>query len=349
MVLAESRHLVGRDWRILASDVDEAALDDARRAVFGRRAVAGVPTPLRERHMIARSGGSYALVDRLRERIDYRVVNLVAQPLDLPEAPFDLVFLRNVLIYFRPEQQRRVVRAVVTFLGPAGYLFLGPAESLWQLDAGLDPMDLGDCFCYRRPRAEGTRRLSAPCPGTRRTDPMIRRGEIGSETGVGPSLPPATCAREEPALTAQGPDLGPILSALEEGRAEPARDLVSKAIRRFPDNARLRVLEGLVAELEGNPSGAVRSFRAALYLDPRLFQARYLLARGLGRTGWMEPARRAYREALAMAEQGSPADEIPGTGRVGIPSTRQVIEECREALSQTSQGDGDPGRPRVGE
>ena len=154
IVLAETPALAGWDWRILATDVDEVALAAARGGRFGERAVANVPPGHRERHF-ERQGGEYVLAPALRSRIEYRVLNLVHEPLVAAGGPFDVLFLRNVLIYFRPESQRRVAAAVAQHLAPDGRLFLGPAETLWQLTDALEPVDLGDCFCYR-PREAGS-------------------------------------------------------------------------------------------------------------------------------------------------------------------------------------------------
>ena len=150
IVLAEVRELAGWDWRILATDVDEEALAVAQSGVYGARAVAAVPEPLRHRYFRER-GGKFHLSAHLQERLDYRALNLVHAPFDLPEQPFDVVFLRNVLIYFRPEAQQRLVQAIVPTVAPDGFLFLGPCETLWQLTDQLAPVDLGDCFCYRHP------------------------------------------------------------------------------------------------------------------------------------------------------------------------------------------------------
>jgi len=73
-------------------------------------------------------------------RIEYRHVNLVAEPFPLAEDPFDVVLLRNVLIYFRPESQRRVVASVARRLAADGVLFVGPSESLFQLTDALRPI-----------------------------------------------------------------------------------------------------------------------------------------------------------------------------------------------------------------
>ncbi len=103
---------------------------------------------------------------------------------DLPRnAPFDVVFLRNVLIYFRPETQRRVAQAVRGMMAADGYLFLGPSESLWQLDTGLRAQDLGDCFCYRL--AENPEAVGRETGGVRTGDTSITPRARGGGSGDG--------------------------------------------------------------------------------------------------------------------------------------------------------------------
>jgi Flp pilus assembly protein TadD len=134
-----------------------------------------------------------------------------------------------------------------------------------------------------------------------------------------------------------GPDLERlILEELGRGRAEAGEALIREAIRVSPDNARLRAFQGLVAEAAGDQRAAVRCYRAALYLDPRLFQVRYLLGRSLERTGWREQAHRAYRDVLATTGMGLPTVEIPGLGLLGIPSTAEVSAACQRALEESS-------------
>ncbi len=95
-------------WRIDATDVDEEALAAGRRGLFGDRAVAQVPAELRDRYFV-RQGEQHKLSRELLARIDYRAVNLIHEPFPVPAEPYDLILLRNVLIYFRPESQRRVI------------------------------------------------------------------------------------------------------------------------------------------------------------------------------------------------------------------------------------------------
>ena len=108
LLLAESLSLSGCDWSIVATDIDPEALAQAERGVYGERALAAVPRDLLGGWFTER-GRLWELDRRLRARIHYQRINLARPPYRLPEERFDLILLRNVLIYFRADLQRRVV------------------------------------------------------------------------------------------------------------------------------------------------------------------------------------------------------------------------------------------------
>ncbi len=162
IVLADHPIIGGWQWSVLATDVDETALADAERGVYGPRAIGRVPIATLERHFV-RHDLRYVLQPDLLRRIEYRRLNLVEQPLDLADELFDVIFLRNVLIYFRPEIQRRVIESVEEALESDGTVFLGPSESLIHLGTSLQARDLGGCFCYRRPSTPGDDGAEAGC------------------------------------------------------------------------------------------------------------------------------------------------------------------------------------------
>ena len=323
MVLAECRELVGWDWRILATDVDEEALAAASAGVFRERAVSGVPADLGARYLVRR-GASYELAPALARRIEYRALNLVHEPLALPSGAFDLVFLRNVLIYFRPEVQRRVAGAVTGAMAPDGYLFLGPAETLWQAASGLEAIDLGDCFCYRHGRVAAT-----PAPHRR------------ADTGRRPERPqPAATALRTTghapraaAFEAQGTQdrLATAAGHVAAGRIDAAAELVDEALLADPSDAGVHALEGIVHDISGRSQMAVASYRAALFLDATLFQVRLLLADALRRLGHEQRAALEYREVLALLAAGR-ARAIEALAPLALPERGEVLRRCREAL-----------------
>lgn len=136
-------------WSVVGTDVDSDALEAARRACFSPRSVRRVPAEYLERHFIPRSGAHELRADT-RSHIRFASLNLIQEPLEVPGQPFDIIFLRNVLIYFRRESQARVVNRVREMLTPGGFLFVGPSESLIHVASGMKAEERNGVFVYRR-------------------------------------------------------------------------------------------------------------------------------------------------------------------------------------------------------
>lgn len=123
-VLPEAPRL---DIRILASDIDQAVLETARRGVYPERLMDGVDPDMRRR-FFATGGEGFTANDDLRSLIAFRRVNLVGQwPFS---GPFDAIFCRNVVIYFDVETQAALWPRFHRLLSPRGLLFLGHSERL---------------------------------------------------------------------------------------------------------------------------------------------------------------------------------------------------------------------------
>jgi chemotaxis protein methyltransferase CheR len=326
IICAESQHLTGWSWQILATDVDQAALEEAKRGRFGQRAVAKVPADLLEKYFIPR-GDEFQLSPELQERIEFRPHNLIGSCFGLAPGSFDLVFLRNVLIYFRHEAQRRVVAAVAEVLVDDGYLFLGPSESLWQLSSELSAVDLGDCFCYRHTRAVPEHPSS---PARAEPPPVVVEQTVQTPVPARPEqIPKPDHEAVTPPLRRR--ILIPIVEALVQSNVEHAQELIREATVLFPESPSLRALEGLALDVQQLTDSALKAYRACLYLDPTLFQVRYLLARCMERLGWQDRAQREYREVLAtLASQQ--ARNLEDWAVLGVPSRAQVEVGCARAL-----------------
>ena len=140
---------IGPDWSILATDISHRVLMSAKEAVFPNDRLRAVTPERLRRYCLKGDGpaeGQSMVTDTLRERVRFGQVNLCMDCSEL--GPFDVVFLRNVLIYFDAPTKREVVDRVLATLRPGGLFFIGTAEGRVSCDTPLVPVQPG---AFRKP------------------------------------------------------------------------------------------------------------------------------------------------------------------------------------------------------
>jgi chemotaxis protein methyltransferase CheR len=137
---------------IVASDVSTRALARARAGVYSGRAFRVISDAARERFMLRAESDAMRVHVRLRERIEWRHVNLMDQAAITSLGVFDAIITRNVLIYFRDETIVRVVSSLAGALRPGGYLLVGASESLLRFGTQFQCEEHGGAFFYRKDR-----------------------------------------------------------------------------------------------------------------------------------------------------------------------------------------------------
>lgn len=130
----------GRDVpSILASDISTHALETARMAKYPAQRLQQAFAPWLRKHLLRGDGrweGWYRMRPEIVEMVDFRRINLI-EP--FPELGcFDVIFCRNVMIYFSHETQARLVHRLAACLKPGGYLFVGHSETLTGIQHGLE-------------------------------------------------------------------------------------------------------------------------------------------------------------------------------------------------------------------
>ncbi|MDT8856025.1 CheR family methyltransferase [Paracoccaceae bacterium Fryx2] len=119
-------------YLILGTDINTEVLATARQAIYPLAGVAPVPKDYRHRFLLMGSGataGQVRIVPELRARVNFARLNLMGDSHAL-DRDIDLIFLRNVLIYFEPRDQAQVIARMVAHLAPAGHLVVGHSESM---------------------------------------------------------------------------------------------------------------------------------------------------------------------------------------------------------------------------
>ncbi len=151
MLLADMQQAgrIGPDWSILGTDISHRVLLSAKEAVYPEDRLRHVSPERLRRYCLRGEGpaeGQAMIQPKLLERVRFGQLNLCKPFSGL--GPFDVVFLRNVLIYFDPETKRQVVDRVVATLKPGGLFFMGTAEGRVQADVQLTTLVPG---AFRKP------------------------------------------------------------------------------------------------------------------------------------------------------------------------------------------------------
>jgi chemotaxis protein methyltransferase CheR len=140
---------VGSQWSILATDISHRVLLSAKEAIYPEDRLRAVSPERLKRYCLRGEGpsaGQVQLQDKLRSRVQFGQLNL-CKPFD-GMGPFDIIFLRNVLIYFDPPTKTDVVNRVLAALKPGGLFFLGTAEGRVPCNTPLQTIIPG---AFRKP------------------------------------------------------------------------------------------------------------------------------------------------------------------------------------------------------
>lgn len=154
-----------RDWKLVlhASDLSAQVIDKARSGRYAQHEVnRGLPAAMLLKYF-TKDGQHWQLKDAIREMVTFREVNLIGRwPHDYPR--FDLVLLRNVLIYFDTETKVDILKRLERRMAPHGILLLGAAETTMGLDGTYERVNAGTTTYYR---LSASRQESAHGPGAR--------------------------------------------------------------------------------------------------------------------------------------------------------------------------------------
>jgi len=139
------------DVEIIGSDIDTDALELARRSRYGKRALSRLPPRVRDEYFAREHDGTWSIVAGLRDSVRFTPVNIVSAAETRPHGEFDVIFCRNVLIYFDDASRRLAAANLYENLAPGGCICLGHAESMSRISPLFEPVRFADTIVYRRP------------------------------------------------------------------------------------------------------------------------------------------------------------------------------------------------------
>jgi chemotaxis protein methyltransferase CheR len=362
------------DWdlQILATDINKVALRRARQGTYSPRALRVTDQAYREKYF-QRVGSAYQVDPQIREMVRFAYLNLQTGDFPSPEngtSHIDILFCRNVMIYFRLGTTRRIVEKFSRCLSPGGFLFLGHAETMINISDRFQRRHEAGGFYYQL-REEGGLggALAMPAP------PPAAVVHLPAPAPPQPSLslPAAPPPRQPPAPTPQ-PDLHELFLQAElefnrenfrtasrlydtilghlprhvgalvgkgfilanESRYAEALQICQQALAVDDLRAEVYFLRGLISELQNDLQEALGEYRKALLLDMEFIMPHYNLSKLFWRLGRQRDARRELNNTVRLLEKTVNEAIIQYSGGL---SRAVFLEVCRDDAGQFGQQD----------
>lgn len=148
-MLIDNQFSMLTNWRVrlIASDFSSKVLARASQGNYTQLEISrGLPESLWKKYF-QQQNNTWQIKDDLRQKVEFHQINLVQSEVTLP--PMDIIFLRNVLIYFETETKKAILNRMRQQLKPDGYLFLGGGETTINLDDSFRRVQLGRSICHQ--------------------------------------------------------------------------------------------------------------------------------------------------------------------------------------------------------
>lgn len=262
------------DFSVDAVDISAPNLQRARAGVYREHSFRGEDLAYRDRYFV-KSADGYALLPEVRSQVSFHHANLLAPGFFGGAEPFDVVFCRNLLIYFDRDTQALALKVLERLLQPHGLLFLGHAESGVLAGRQFAPLDHARSFAFVRGAAQ--RALQAEpafhLPKRKRTPPVSAAAAKPAPARPFANAGQPVVATVKPAPPPVPQDLETATRLANEGHLVEAATLCDAHLLNHGPDAQAFYLLALVREAVGEPLEAEALLRKALYLEPNHYEA----------------------------------------------------------------------------
>jgi chemotaxis protein methyltransferase WspC len=281
-------------FHIDAIDISTRAIALAELGVYGRNSFRVKDLGFRDRYFEPVERG-YRLTDGVRRQVRFRHGNLLSDGWLLGAHGYDVIFCRNVLIYFDRATQRLAIDVLGRLLTASGLLFVGPSETALLLDHGFVSAGIPLAFGFRRAGS------SAPQlrPKRRMPPEVAAANPLRTRQPPRPAMakPQATSTSAEKTIPATEHWIGQARQLANQGKLVEALKCCEQNLRSQAASAETFHLIGLLHDAAGRVREAAEHYRKALYLDPQHREALVHLAVTLQKSGDALGAQRLLERA----------------------------------------------------
>jgi chemotaxis protein methyltransferase CheR len=335
ILLEYQRRYGSLDAGVIATDIDAAAIETARRGQYGERAIRLVPVDLLQRYF-AFDGLLFHVIPEVARLVRFQAHNLADERSFPGLSGLDVIFCRNVTIYFDQEARDRLNIRLAGSLREGGCLFVASAETMSHNSGRLELFPIGNIFLFRKRASVGGPLLpSVPVllpsrqPGP---PPTLESGAHPARTprpagrtqpqngAVYPSMPGTWLDQARQAFQRQEYDAAlsdldeiptdqpVVLEAyslraailLQQERLDEAEIVCQYLLAHDPWHIDAHFLMGLISYHQGQAEAAIQSLKTAVYLQPEHRWAHFYLAEAYRILGLKDKARREYKNTLNL-------------------------------------------------
>jgi chemotaxis protein methyltransferase CheR len=295
---------------ILATDINTEFLEKAAAGVFSDWSFRETPHWIRKKYFRPLPSGKFEILPEIRRMVQFERLNLVEDVYPSPQNQtnaMDVIFCRNVLMYFTPGQAKKVIHRLHLCQPPGGWLILGPTE-LAQINCEpyINVNDLGKFLFQRADEIAAPVVTPLPPPPIEIKLPPLR-------------LPMIIPSAPNPSIAAR--------SLANQGQLADALKCCEESIVADPCNAVTHYLRAMILEAQGSTDAAICALRAALYLNPDFVLAHFHLGSLYRRRG--DGADRALRHleiARRLLRRYPPDEVVPESEGITTSRLTQILE-----------------------
>ena len=254
-----------------AIDISARSLGLAQLGIYGRNSVRSRDLEFRDRYFAPAEQGnrfeSYRIGDAARAPVHFAHGNILDPEFLAGRDPYDIIFCRNLLIYFDADTQTRAIGVLKRLLAPEGVLFAGHSETGLMPANGMVSARIPMAFAF-------TAATQAPAAAGRAQPPARAARPAPARPAGRPSAPrsPRVLAsppsRREPAAQPTPSGLSDLRYLADAGRLEEAAAGCERHIREHGPSTPALLLLALISDAWGQGEEAARHYRSALYLEP---------------------------------------------------------------------------------
>ena len=337
---------------VIGTDVNPRFLARAMAGIYRNWSFRNTPEWVRAGYFLPLAGDRWEIRPEIRRLVTFHPHNLM-DPVPPLAGGFDVIYCRNVLIYFRPETAQVVLGRLRDLLNPGGWLVVGASESAWVSAAGLTAELLPGVILFQRtpPGAGGERPViswAVTAPKTTRVtehEGFTPGGEVGGVSWVPllvpapPAVTPISPAVPAPVIAPPAgvptlpdparvppPALAQAWALADAGQLEAALRLVLQIAERDKLNPEAHLLAGILCEGLNRSAEAGAAFNRVLYLRPDSPRALLALGASARRRGAHGEAGRWFQRLLRRLAERAPDEVVPDCDGLTAAGLRDMVQ-----------------------